>query len=136
MAEALAREGARRRGLSVEVRSAGTGAVPGSGASRGAVMAATEAGLDLSGHVSRPLTPELAEWADLIVCMTEDHARAARDLDPPADEVLVTEFLPGQDPERGRPVPDPVGHGLEVYRETLQLLRESVEGLLEELERS
>lgn len=135
MAEALARAAADRRGLPVECRSAGTAAVAGGGASRGAVLAAREAGLDLSGHASSRLTAELAEWADLLLCMTESHVRAVAELGGEDDVALLTEFLPEQDPERGEPVPDPVGRGLEVYRETLQLLRECVEGVMEEVSR-
>lgn len=133
MAEALARKAADRRGLPVEIRSAGTAAVPGGAPSRGAVLAAREAGLEIARHASTPLSPELARWADVVVCMTEAHARTAAELAPEVEVVVLTEFLPEGDPERGASVPDPVGRGLEVYRETLQLLRESVEGLMEHL---
>lgn len=133
MAEALARRAAERRGLEIEARSAGASAVPGSGASTGAVLAARERALDLSGHVSARLTPELADWADLVVCMTPSQARSAAELTDETDVVLVTDFLPEGDPERGEAVGDPVGAGLEVYREILQLLHEAVEGLLEDV---
>lgn len=135
MAEALARESAGRRGMDAEVRSAGTRAVGGAPASRGAVMAAREEGLDLFDHASTPLGPEQLAWADLVVCMTEAHRRTAREMGGEAPVVLVTDYLPAEDPDRGSPVPDPVGHGLETYRETLQLLRQSVEGLLERVSR-
>lgn len=131
LAEALAREAARRREVAVECRSAGTAAVEGGAASRGARLAAREAGLDLSGHVSSPLSPGLAAWADLIAGMSEAHLRAARELDEEAEVVLVTEFLPEDDADFGEPVPDPVGGDLDQYRETVDLLRKSVEGLLE-----
>lgn len=131
MAGALARRAAERRGLRVEVRSAGTSAVPGRPASTGAVLAAREEGLDLSGHASAPLSPEGAGWADLVVGMTPSHVRTAAGMTEEADVVLLTDFLPEGDPERGEPVPDPVGGGLEGYREVLQLLRSAVEGLLE-----
>lgn len=99
------------------------------------MLAAREQGLDLSGHASTPLSPELVAWADLVVGMTGDHVREA-DRMGGEEVVLVTDFLPEADPERGEPVPDPVGGRLEVYRETLQLLRESVEGLLEDVARA
>lgn len=131
MAGALARRAAERRGLRVEVRSAGTSAVPGRPASTGAVLAAREEDLDLSGHASAPLTPERARWADLVVGMTPSHVRAAAGMTEEGEVVLLTDYLPEADPERGEPVPDPVGGGIEDYREVLQLLRSGVEGLLE-----
>lgn len=135
MAEAMARRAAERRGLALEARSAGAAAVPGSAASTGAMLAAREEGLDLSGHVSARLGPELAGWADLVVCMTPAQARAAAELTDEEDVVLLTDFLPEDDPERGEPVGDPAGAGLEVYREVLQLVHEAVEGLVERVAR-
>lgn len=131
MAGALARRAAERRGLRVEVRSAGTSAVPGRPASTGALLAAREEDLDLSGHASAPLTPEGARWADVVACMTPAHVRTAAGMTEDGEVVLLTDFLPEGDPERGDPVPDPVGGGLEEYREVLRLLRAGVEGLLE-----
>lgn len=131
MAGALARRAADRRGLRVEVRTAGTSAVPGRPASTGAVLAAREEDLDLSDHLSTPLSPGLAGWADLVVCMTPSHLRTAAGMADGGEVVLLSDFLPEGDPERGEAVPDPVGGGLEDYREVLQILRSAVEGLLE-----
>lgn len=131
MAGALACRAAERRGLRVEVRTAGTSAVPGRPASTGAVLAAREQDLDLSDHVSTPLSPGLVGWADVVVCMTPSHLEAAAGATDGGEVVLLTDFLPEGDPERGGPVPDPVGGGLEDYREVLQMLRTAVEGLLE-----
>lgn len=133
MARALAEASADRRGVAVEVRSAGTSAAEGAPASRGALLAARERDLDLTGHASSRLDPALAEWADLVLCMEEGHRDAATRMAGEDRVALVTEFLPAGDPERGAPVGDPVGHGLEVYRETLELLREAVEGVMEEV---
>lgn len=135
MAAALARRAAERRGLRVEIRSAGTSAVPGRPASTGAVLAAREEELDLSGHLSAPLTPEGARWADLVVGMTPSHVQAAAGMTEEGEVVLLADFLPEDDPERGDPVPDPVGGGLEGYREVLHLLRGGVEGILEHASR-
>lgn len=131
MAEALARAAAGERGLDeLEVRSAGTMASAGSPASRGAVQAAREAGLDLTGHGSSKVTAELVGWADLVVCMAPSHRMDVAQLDPDVPIVLVTDFLPEEHGLHGRPVTDPVGGGLGVYRETLAQLREAVQGLI------
>jgi protein-tyrosine-phosphatase len=135
MAEAVARRLAERRGMELEVRSAGTSAAPGSPASRGAYLAARDRGLELSGHESTPLTGELAGWADLVVCMTEAHRERAATLAEAAGRTrLLTEFLPGDHPRAGRDVPDPVGRSLDVYRETLEVLEEAVGRLLDRVE--
>jgi protein-tyrosine-phosphatase len=95
------------------------------------VLAAREEDLDLSGHASTPLTPEGAAWADRTWDGVIPTTRSAAGMTEEAEVVLLTDYLPEGDPERGEPVPDPVGGGLEEYREVLQLLRSGVEGLLE-----
>lgn len=133
LAEGLAERAATERGLDdLEVRSAGTFAGRGAPASSGATLAARSHGLDLSGHRSTPLGPELVEWADLVVAMTRAHRRVAVDLGGDGKTVLATEFLPEEHPEHGRDVADPVGGGVGGYEEVLELLREVVEGLLDE----
>lgn len=133
MAERLAARAARERGREdLEVRSAGTFAGRGAPASSGATLAARRHGLDLSGHRSTPLGPELVEWADRIVAMTRAHRRVAADLGGEEKTALVTEFLPEDHPEHGRDVEDPVGGDVERYREVLELLEEAVEGLLDQ----
>ena len=132
MAEELARRAAAERGLELECRSAGVAAA-GGGASPGAVRAAEEAGLDLSGHQSSQLGRELVEWADLILCMGESHRWQVADRGGEEKARLITEYLPADDPRRGRPVLDPVGGDLDVYRQTLETLREAVEGLLDRI---
>lgn len=134
MAEAVVRAGAGARGLDgLEVRSAGTMATGGDPASRGAVRAAREAGLDLSGHESAPVTAGLVDWADLVVCMAPSHRMDVEAVAPGAPTLLMTDFLPEDHPLHGRPVSDPVGREMGAYRETLSLLRLAADGLLERL---
>src|SRR4051812_43058381 len=86
MADALARRYADERGWRVEVRSAGTRAIPGQPAAPNAVKAVREVGGDLSAHLSSPLSTELVAWADRILVMEMRHATEARDAFPSADE--------------------------------------------------
>lgn len=130
MAEALVRAEAEERGLPVTARSAGVSA-GGGAASEGAVEAVGEIGLDLSDHRSTALSEELVAWADLVLCMGQSHLWQVADLGGEAKARLITEFLPEDDPRRGRPVLDPVGGKLEVYRRTRELLRDAVVGLLD-----
>lgn len=83
MAEVLARRALAVRGVVAEVTSAGS--LPGGApASHGSVAAMRRRGLDLSGHVSRPLRAEQVAPADLVVCMARRHAREVVVLHPPA----------------------------------------------------
>lgn len=132
LAERLVRRGAEERGLDdVEVRSAGTFAGRGAPASSGAVLAARRRGLDLSGHRSTPLGPDLVEWADLVLAMTNAHLRVVTDIGGGGRAALVTEFLPEDHPEHGREVRDPAGADVERYEEVLELLETAVAGVLD-----
>src|SRR5690606_34539960 len=94
MAEAIARDLLRRRGWAhVDARSAGTSTVPGVAATEDAVAVAREYGLDLEQHASQPLTPELIEWADLILTMGTSHASVVAELGGSEKVALVTDFL-------------------------------------------
>jgi protein-tyrosine-phosphatase len=71
LAEALARQ---RYGESGSVfLSAGLLAASGQPASAGALQVAEEMGLSLDDHRSRPLTHELLEGVDWVICMTRSH---------------------------------------------------------------
>jgi protein-tyrosine phosphatase len=83
MAEVLLRDRLAAVGIDAVVTSAGD--LPGgSPASAGSVRAMAARGLDLQGHVSQTLTPELVERADLIIAMGRRHLRSAVALHPPA----------------------------------------------------
>lgn len=132
LAERLARREARERGLEdLEFRSAGTFAGTGAPASSGAVLAARRHGLDMSGHRTTPLGPELVEWADLVLAMTEAHRRVAADIGGAGKTALVTDFLPKDHPRRGRDVGDPAGGDVDRYLDVLELLETAVEGVLD-----
>jgi len=132
MAEAIARAELERRGWQhVDVRSAGTGAVPGSSASGEAVIVARERGIDLSLHAAQPLSPDLIDWADLVLAMGPSHMHALLDLGAADKAAFVTDFAE-EDP--GRPIADPFGGDQECYRETYQQLEQAVSALLDRLE--
>lgn len=126
MAAALLREALDKQGRSdILVESAGLAAADGLPASPYAIAALAEHGLDISGHHSRPLTPELAGQASMLVAMTPDHAAvlAARFGIPPG-KILVP------DP----PVPDPYGGSLDVYRLTRDQLITAMEAAARQVE--
>lgn len=132
MAAAIAQDQVARRGWHhVSVRSAGASAGVGSPAAVDAIGVAAEHDIDLSRHRSNLLTPELLEWADAIVAMSDWHAERAVELGGGAKVSVATDFIDG-DPAVG--IPDPIGMGTATYRETWQVLNDVVEGVLDRLE--
>jgi len=133
MAAAVARGALARRGWThVAVQSAGLGALPGTPAAENAVLAAAEAGLDLSEHRARVLTPELVEWADLVLGMGPSHLSGIVELGGGEKAALVTDFIDG--PGFGQSIADPFGGDAETYRRTLRQITQAVEGVLDRLE--
>ena len=133
MAEAVAREELARRGWAhVRVGSAGVAAEVGEPASEPAAIVASRRGLDLGSHRSRPLTPELMEWADLVLVMSGSHAAAAARLGDPEKIALLGDFG-ADDDALPRRVPDPYGGDEAVYEETLRDLSRFVAAALDRL---
>jgi protein-tyrosine-phosphatase len=130
MAEALARSLAPSSGVGdVEIRSAGTSALPGSPASGGARRAAHRHGLSLEGHSSSLLSPELVEWADVILAMAPSHVHAVQELGGTEKVVLLGAFaagVEGEDWAGNLAVPDPFGGDDALYVETLEILHRYV----------
>jgi len=125
LAEAVARKVIIERGLSeVEVSSAGTSAWDGAPASDGALLVGMERGLDLSPHRARTLTRELVRDADLVLAMGPHHLERIEAIGGDGRSYLVTDFA-----SRGasaRPVNDPIGGELDVYRATADELEQEV----------
>jgi len=106
---ALGREG--RRGVCVE--SAGF-IGPGRPSPADAVEAAARRGIDLRGHRSQPLTPDLVRTADVIFVMDTAQRRllCERFGRAPRDVVLLGDFDPG--PVTSRAIEDPWEQGPDV----------------------
>lgn len=125
IAEALARRVIVERGLSdVEVVSAGTSAWDGAPASDGALLVGMERGLDLSQHRAQTLTRDLIAEADLVLAMGPHHLERIEALGGGGRSYLLTDFA-----SRGastRPVNDPIGGELEVYRTTADELEQEI----------
>ena len=123
MAEAIARQLADERGLDVTASSAGTSAWDGAPASDGALLVALEEGLDLSIHRAQVLSRDLVAAADLILVMSPHHGERAIVLGGEGRTHLLTDYAART--TTGRPVQDPFGGELDLYRTTLvELTRE------------
>jgi protein-tyrosine-phosphatase len=117
---------------SLRVTSAGVAARGGDRVSENSVIALRKVGLDLAGHVSRPLTQEMLDEALLVLCMTETHrAMIQLQADPvPKNLFLFREFMP----QRGdKEIGDPFGGPLKVYESTRDELVEAIPSLIESI---
>lgn len=125
LSEALARKFIVERALQdVDVLSAGTSAWDGAPASDGALLVGMERGLDLSQHRAQTLTRELVRDSDLILAMGPHHLERVEALGGAGRAYLLTDFA-----SRGsnaRPVNDPIGGELELYRSTADELEAEI----------
>lgn len=125
LADALARKVAIERGLTdVEIVSAGTSAWDGAPASDGALLVGMERGLDLSQHRAQTLTRELVRDASLVLAMGPHHLERIEALGGSGKSYLLTDFA--SHGAQLRPVNDPIGGELEVYRATADELDQEI----------
>ena len=128
LAEAIARRIPEESGKeNVIVESAGTQAWQGAPASDEAILIGVERNLDLSGHRSRRLTPQMVESSDLVLVMSSEHLAQVREMDSTANVYLLAGY--GSD-GGGRPIADPFGGDLEDYRETADVLEKELKEIL------
>jgi protein-tyrosine phosphatase len=82
MAAAFLARGLERAGVDAQVLSAGTNAEVGRPAASPVVETMRGFGIELSEHVSRQLTPQLARGAHVVLGLTREHLREAVMMDP------------------------------------------------------
>ena len=99
---------------SLRVISAGVASRTGEPASPNAVAALKKAGIDLKGHVSRPLTQELLDRSLLVLCMTESHRDMIELTAEPVPPRLHL-FREFTGTKENREIPDPYGLHLAAY---------------------
>ncbi len=131
LAEAIARRIASERGLDVEVGSAGTSAWEGAPASDGSLLVGIERGLDVNGHRARQLTRELVAETDLIIAMGPHHLERIEALGGEGKAYLLTTYA--SHGESTRPVSDPMGGDLSVYRATTDELEREIRRVLDRI---
>lgn len=131
LSEVIARHLAAERGLTdLTFGSAGTSAWPDASASDGSLLIALEHGLDLGDHRARTLSPELVAHADLILTMGPHHLDRAEALGGTGKSFLLTSYAAGSD-AAARPVSDPFGGNLDVYRATYDELMREISAVLD-----
>ncbi|ACB77300.1 protein-tyrosine-phosphatase [Opitutus terrae] len=115
---------------SLNVVSAGVSARNGEPVSENSVVALRKVGIDISQHISRPLTQEMLNQAAAVICMTESHrAMIQLQADPaPKHIYLFREFMPQQGDKE---IPDPFGGPLKVYELCRDEMVEAIPSLIE-----
>jgi protein-tyrosine phosphatase len=119
---------------SVGVRSAGLVADEGMRASFQCIEVMRENGVDIHQHLSRRLSDELIDWADVILVMTHDQLDRVVDTFPyAAGLVHLMTTWPEADVSESADIPDPIGGNIEVYRETASLIEREIQRILKHL---
>jgi protein-tyrosine-phosphatase len=132
MAEAIARKIAIERGLTdVEALSAGTSASDGAPASDGSLLVGIERGLDIGNHRAQTLNKQLIQSADLILAMGPHHLERIEALGGGGKAFLLSEYA--SHGESVRPISDPIGADLDVYRATADELDEEIRRVLDRI---
>lgn len=125
LAEAIARKVVIERALNdVDIQSAGTSAWDGAPASDGALLVGLERGLDLSQHRAQALTRDLVKDTELVLAMGPHHLERVDALGGAGRSYLLTDFA--SHGASARPVNDPIGGELELYRATADELEQEV----------
>jgi protein-tyrosine phosphatase len=109
-----------------QVGSAGVAALPGAPASPNALEVLDQAGIDLTGHASQPVTEQLVAWADLVLTMTSRHLSAVVGAFPDSSS-KVQLLCPEGD------VADPFGGSLRDYQECGEQIRQCLEYWLDQV---
>ena len=132
MAEAIARKIAIERGLTdVEAISAGTSANDGSPASDGSLLIGLERNMDLGSHRSQTLSRELVRGADLILAMGPHHLERIEALGGSGHAYLLSDYA--SHGASMRPISDPIGAELDVYRATADEFEEEIRRVLDRI---
>ena len=119
---------------SLEVISAGVAARSGELVSENSVIALKKAGIDISGHRSRPLTQELLDGALVVFGMTGSHRSIIqfKAVPVPKHLYLFREFLP---PPAEQEIGDPYGGPLKIYETCRDEMVEAIPSLIEFLKK-
>jgi protein arginine phosphatase len=132
MAEAIARKITIERGLhEVEVASAGTSAWDGAPASDGALLVGMERNMDLSHHRAQSLNRDLVRDQDIILAMGPHHLERIEALGGAGKAYLLSDFA--SHGKSVRPISDPIGAELDVYRLTADELEEEIRRAMDRL---
>ncbi|MGB3081966.1 MAG: low molecular weight protein arginine phosphatase [Candidatus Omnitrophota bacterium] len=134
MAEGYMEKRLEEEKMPIEIRSAGTLGVDDMPASDLSIEVLKKEGVSANGLKSTGLTEDLIKWADIVLVMEPIHKeRIITDMPEVSEKVL---FLRDFGDETGNLViPDPIGRPMAFYRVSFQIIKKSIEGLIEWLKK-
>lgn len=112
----------------IQVASAGIAAMPGAPATPQAVEAMHRLGLEIGDHASQPIDSRQAQYADLILTMTNHHRQALISQWPLLEPRTRTLRQDGGD------VTDPIGSPVEVYDACARQIRDNLQAWVDRME--
>jgi len=138
LAEAYLRHRAASEGLShIVVDSAGLLGIEGAPAAPFSIEVGKDAGLDLTRHRSRGVTPGDARTADLVIAMTRTQLDTLARRLPAGRQrrLMLRAFEDGPTPSApAKDLDDPVSGPIEGYREAFAVIRTCIDNLIPHLE--
>lgn len=117
MAMALFNDYAKKNNIDAVADSAGVAAAKGMPASANSISVLNEIGIDLSDYKSKPISKDLLNSADLVVCMSKGHCEM---LDAAGYSSVVF----------GQGIADPYGFPVDVYRDCREKMLNAMSGLV------
>ena len=134
MAEGLMKEMLKDRN-DIKVSSSGIFAIPGFGPSKNAVEVCQKGGVDISRHITRPLTDDAIKESDIILVMEKIHKDYILDkwADCKDKVFLLADYGEGAETvenSSGTGIPDPIGQSIEAYQTSFNLIKESLDRLI------
>lgn len=130
MAEAYFKHLCEKNELDIKISSAGTFAGLNEPAAANSVQTMAEYNIDLTNFKSTPLTLELVNSADMIICMTSSHRFQVGAMSAKA---LKKTFLLGDFADDGHDISDPYGGPLPTYRGCFEGMKPQLEKLLDKV---
>lgn len=119
-----------RKIKNIDVRSAGVMTIAGLLATDESKLMLEPYNVDLERHRSQPLTEEILRRADMVLGMTPFHVQMALRLTDAAREKthLLKEYA--KTDAKNRPIPDPMGCTLEVYKRCFRQIKQACDKLI------
>ncbi len=128
MAEGIFNEICKNRGISAIADSAGIYA-DGSPASKNAVLAMKELGVDINGRKSRNITDDMIKSADLVLTMSGSHKNALISVFGDSKKIKTLSEFVGEAGD----VPDPFGGSMDTYRQCRDSLKALIGKVVDKL---
>ncbi|MBI4845834.1 MAG: threonylcarbamoyl-AMP synthase [Candidatus Omnitrophica bacterium] len=119
----------------LSVHSAGIAAFENMPATKEAVAVMKQSGIDISEHRTKRLTDVILKEADYILVMDYGHRRYILNHMPQvAKRVFLLKEFSGAKEEEGLVIPDPIGMQAEYYLEISNILKQSIEKIVEKIQ--